>query len=41
MRDIAQSFLDTQDLLTPGDNPVLEEGNGESSHDAGGTPLPR
>jgi AmiR/NasT family two-component response regulator len=41
MRDIAQSFLDTQDLLTPGDGAVLEEGNGESSHDAGGTPLPR
>ena len=41
MRDIAQSFLDTQDLLSPGDNAVPEEGNGESPHGAGETPLPR
>jgi response regulator NasT len=41
MRDIAQSFLDTQDLLSPGDAAGLEEGNGETPHDAGEAPLPR
>jgi two-component system, response regulator PdtaR len=41
MRDIAQSFLDTQDLLSPGDAAGLEEGNGETPRDAGEAPLPR
>jgi two-component system, response regulator PdtaR len=41
MRDIAQSFLDTQDLLTPGDPQDLEESTGETPSGAGEAPLPR
>ena len=41
MRDIAQSFLDTQDLFNPGENQVLQEGNGETRRETGEAPLPR
>jgi response regulator NasT len=41
MRDIAQSFLDTQDLLSPGEGPAPQESDGDTTSDAGGTPLPR
>jgi hypothetical protein len=41
MREIAQSFLDTQDLLTPGDAQVLQESNVNTPGDAGEAPLPR
>jgi hypothetical protein len=41
MRDIAQSFLDTQDLLAPGDNGADGTATDDAANGAGETPLAR
>lgn len=41
MRDVAQSFLDTQDLLAPGGNGPAPDEEAEAPNGAGEAPLPR